>query len=335
MKSTSRLTAGLAAVSLMALALAGCSSPSPSPSASKSSSSPDAAELVKVKVAVLAPGALQWLQAIAEDQGFYKKHGVAVEAIQVQSSSALVQAVSSGSADAGISLGDNVIKAVDEGADISMTGALFQRPALRLFGASGVSTISDLKGKKVTAGATTGGTADLMFYLLKQAGVDPKSVVPVAIANSSDRVVAMKNGQVGGALLIPPFDSVAKAQGATLLATYDHYYVETPAIVNNGWAKKNPKGAAGFTQGLQDAAKWIYGKANKSDAVRILEDYAHVDKSNAQDAYDFMIGQKIISPDLSIPESGLTNIAKVSADINGGDVSNFDPKKYIDTQYLK
>ena len=173
-----------------------------------------------------------------------------------------------------------------------------------------------------------------MLYLIKEGGIDPNSVVPVAIANSSDRVVAMQNGQVVGALLIPPFDSVALGNGAKMLATYDDYYIETPAIVNNAWASENPKGAAGFTQGLQDAAIWIYDPANEEDAVRILEEYASVDETAAQDAYDFLVGEEIISPDLSIPEEGLTNIVKISAEINGGDVSDFDPKKYIDTQYL-
>lgn len=330
MKTKIRTTASFALLTAAAIVLAGCSA-----STTPANSDKPASEPVTVSVAVLAPGALQWLHAIAEDQGFYADHGVKIDAIRVQNSSTLVQAVASGSANAGIALGDNVIKAVDEGAGISMTGALFYRSALRMFGASGVSKVSELKGAQVTAGAVKGGTADLMFYLLKQDGVAPSDVVPVAIANSSDRIVAMQNGQVKGALLIPPFDSVVLDKGATLLSTYDDFYVQTPAIVNNEWAKKNPKGAAGFTLGLQDAAKWIYDSANKADATRILAKYASVDEKAANAAYDFLVGEKIISPDLDIPEAGLANIVKISADVNGGDVSNFDPSKYIDRQYLK
>jgi len=334
MTSTSRIKAGLAVAALATLALAGCSNGA-APASTSTGDADAGGAPVTVSVAVLAPGSLQWLHAIAEDQGFYADHGVEIEAIQVQSSSALVQAVSSGSANAGIALGDNVIKAVDEGGKISIVGALNQRSSLRLFGASGISEIGQLEGAQVTAGAVEGGTADLMFYLLKEGGVDASSVVPVAMPNSSDRVVAMQNGQVKGALLIPPFDSVALSQGATMLATYDDYYLQTPAIVNDDWAAANPEGAAGFTQGLQDAAKWIYDPANEADAVRILAEYAGVDEKAAQDAYDFMVGEEIISPDLSVPEDSLTNIVKVSAEVNGGDVSDFDPSTYIDDQYLK
>ncbi|MBW3568109.1 MAG: efflux RND transporter permease subunit, partial [Proteobacteria bacterium] len=80
------------------------------------------------------------LHAIAEDQGMYEEHGVEVEAVQVSDSPTLVQAVASGSAEAGVSLGDSVIRAVDEGAPIVMSGAILERTILRLVGAPGVSS---------------------------------------------------------------------------------------------------------------------------------------------------------------------------------------------------
>ncbi|SJM47680.1 putative periplasmic protein [Actinomycetales bacterium JB111] len=227
-----------------------------------------------------------------------------------------------------------MISAVDEGADVVITGALFQRPALRLFGAPGVESVEDLEGAQVTAGAVEGGTANLLFYLLQTNGVEWESTTPVAMPNSSDRIVAMQNGQVDGALLIPPFDSLAVADGATMFATYDDYYIQTPAIVNGSWAEANPEAAGGFTRALRSAADWIYDPSNEGDAVRILEEYASVDTSAAQDAYDFMVGEEIISPGLDIPLDGLTNIVEVSAAITGVSTEDFDPEGYVDTSYL-
>ncbi|CAM3225414.1 ABC transporter substrate-binding protein [Stackebrandtia soli] len=314
------LTAALAAT--LALPLAACGSDD------------TGGDTKTVSVAVLGPGSLQWLHAIAKDQGFYADHGITVEDIQVQNSGALVQAVASGSADAGIALGDNVIKAVDEGADIAITGTLLQKAALRLYGAPGVDEISDLEGAQVTAGAVEGGTYELMVYMLQQAGVDPESLTPVAIANSSDRVVAMENEQVQGALLIPPFDTLAEESGATMLGWYDEFWLETPSIVNGPWAKENPEAATGFTQGLADAAKFFADAANKDESVRVLKEYADVDDAAATAAYDFIHSNEIFSPDLSTNEEGLVNIAKISAEVSGKDISDFDPSKYVDDSYL-
>lgn len=316
---------GLALFVAGALVLSGCSS----------GSDPGEEGAEQVRLAVLAPGSLQWLHAIAEDQGFYRDRDLVVESVQVQNSSNLVQAVASGSADAGIALGDNVIRAVDEGAPITITGALFQYPALRLFGGTGITEVSQLAGQQVTAGAVEGGTADLLFYLLEKNGVDWTSTTPVAIPNSSDRIVAMQNGQVAGALLIPPFDSIAIDQGATLLDTYDDYYVQTPAIVNTAWAEQHPGAAAAFTQALREAADWVYDPANEADAVRILQEYASVEAKAAQDAYDFMVGQEIFSPGLAVPMDGLRNVVKVSAEVHERDISEFDPEKYVDLSYLE
>jgi ABC-type nitrate/sulfonate/bicarbonate transport system substrate-binding protein len=288
----------------------------------------------KARVAVLGPGSLQWLHAIAKDQGFYDDAGVEVEDVQVQNSSSLVQAVAAGSADAGIALGDNVISAVDEGAPVVITGTLLQKPALRLFGAPGIEEITDLEGAQVTAGAVEGGTYELMVYMLQEAGVDPASLTPVAIANSSDRVVAMQNEQVQGALLIPPFDTVAEESGATMLGWYDQYWLETPLIVNTNWAEENEEAATALTRGLAEGARFFTDESNEDDSVRVLQDYSDVEENAARAAFEFIHGNEIFSPDLSTREEGLVNIARISEAVSGEDISGFEPGDYVDDSYL-
>lgn len=329
-KALAFATATAAALSLM---LAGCSADT-GPAAAGSGDA-GSTEPLKVSVAVLGPGSLQWLHAIAEDQGFYTDNGVAVEAIQVQNSGALVQAVASGSANAGIALGDNVIKAVDEGAPIAITGALLQKAALRLFGGPEIRTVDQLTDKPVTAGATEGGTFDLLLYMLTQEGVATDGLTPVAIPNSSDRIIALENGQVSGALLIPPFDSVALENGASELGWYPDYWLETPAIVNTDWAAQNPEAARGFTRGLAEAAKFFADPANEQAVTQVLRDYANVDEQAAADAYAFIHSNEIFSPDLDFPEEALTNVARISAEMHGKKFSGFDASKYIDTSYLQ
>lgn len=327
MKRSHLLATACAATALL---LTGCSSAQTG--GSGSASSQDAA--TTVDVAVLGPGSLQWLHAIAKDQGFYDDHGVTVQDVQVQNSGALVQAVASGSADAGIALGDSVIKAVDQGAGVTITGALIQKPALRLYGGVGVTSAQDLAGAAVTAGATEGGTYDLLVHMLAEEGVDTSSLTPVAIANSSDRVTALGNGQVDGALLIPPFNSLATSQGATELGWYDGYWLETPSVVNTAWAEENPDAARGFTQGLADAAEFFADPANEQAAVTSLVDYAGTTPEAAAAAYEFIQTNQIFSPDLDFPDEALTNVAAISAEVNGTDLSGWDVSKYYDKSYL-
>lgn len=292
-----------------------------------------AQDLHRVVLARLAPSALLWLHAIAEDQNLYEQHGVAVESVQTQSSSVLVQAVASGSAHAGIALGDNAMLAIDEGAPIVISGAVLEKPILRLLG--NVDSVTDLRGKNITGGAVTGGTSDLLLYQLQQAGVQPNEVQVVGVPNSSDRLIGFQNGQLAGGLLIAPFDVLALREGFNLLDVYGDYWLQTPLILNRTWAEKNPEAASGVTQALAAAASWIYDEANRSEAVRILADYTGIDADIVEEAYDFIVvEQQAISADLSVPADSLRNILVIRQAIHGGELPDFELSKYYDPVYL-
>jgi len=296
-----------------------------------------AQQLTEVRVATLAPSVLLWLHAIAQQQGFYTRHNIAVKELVTGSSPALLQAVSSGSVEAGMSLGDVVIRAIDNGAPVVITGAVLGKAALRLMGGKGITDVKQLAGATVTAGAVEGGTADLLRYQLKQAGVDPKNLKMVAITNSKDRVVALENGQVKGALLLAPFDTLAERQGMKVLDVYRKPYIETPLIVNKNWAAKNRTAAIALTQALKDAAIWIYKPANKAAAIDILANYTHVPKDVCAESYKFIVEeQQAIAPELKVDPAGLTNIIDIDKALGQSSLSSkpFVLSRYYDPSYL-
>jgi ABC-type nitrate/sulfonate/bicarbonate transport system substrate-binding protein len=296
-----------------------------------------AQETTEVTVATLAPSALLWPHAIAKDQGFYAERHIAVRELIAGSSPALLQAVSSGSVDAGMSLGDVVIRAVDQGAPVTITGAILGKAILRLVGGKDVKNIKELQGATVTAGAVEGGTANLLRYLLKHGGVDPRSVQMVSLTNSKDRLVALGNGQVKGALLIAPFDTLAERQGMKVLDVYEPDYIETPLIVNKTWAAQNRAAAVGLTQALKRAADWIYDPANKDKAIDILAAYTNVPRDVCADSYKFIVEeQKAIAPGLEVTAAGLDDIVKIDQDIGADPASSkpFELSRYYDPSYL-
>ncbi|HEV7367875.1 ABC transporter substrate-binding protein [Arenibaculum sp.] len=288
-----------------------------------------------VRVAMLAPSALLWLHAIAEDQGFYAERGLEIEELRAASSPALLQAVASGSVEAGVSLGDLVVRAVDQGAPIVISGAILEKTILRLVGGPGIDSAADLSGKVVTAGGVTGGTANLLLYQLQKAGVKAGDVQMVALTNSRDRVVALGNGQVSGALLIAPFDTIAMNDGMAVLDVYTEPYVQTPLILNKDWAAQNPDTAADLTQALQEASNWIYEPANREKAVAILADYTGVEPDVAEASYRFIIEeQQAIGRNLEMPDAALQNIVDIDAALTGEPAPTLDVSKYYDPGYL-
>ncbi|GGF88601.1 hypothetical protein GCM10007301_55690 [Azorhizobium oxalatiphilum] len=292
----------------------------------------------EVKVAMLAPSALLWLHAIADQEGFYAKHNLTIRELRASDSPALMQAVASGSADAGIGLGDLAVRAIDKGASLVIAGAVLDKTILRLYGAKSATSIKDLAGKPLTAGAVRGGTANLLKYQLQAAGVDPKGVQMVSIANSRDRIIAMGNGQVAGALLIAPFDTLAGREGANLLDVYREPYVQTPLVLNKDWAKANRETAIALTQALKEAAAFINNPANKEAAISVLARYTKTDRDVCEDSYNFIVKeQKAIPADLSVPAAGLENLYKIDAAVSGGEAPPapaFELSRYYDPSFI-
>ncbi len=296
-----------------------------------------AQQMTEVRMATLAPSALLWLHAIARDQGFYAERKIVVKDLVAGSSSTLLQAVASGSVEAGISLGDVVIRAVDQGAPIVVTGAVLRKTILQLVGGLGITDVRQLAGATVTAGAVEGGTANLLRFQLQRAGVDPRNVTMVALTNSKDRVVALGNGQVKGALLIAPFDTLAVKQNMKILDVYTEPYIQTPLILNKEWAQKNRSAAIGVTQALKKASDWIYLPANKQKAIDILAAYTGVSSDVCADSYHFIVEQqKAIGYGLAVEEAGLENIIKIDREIgiSPSSARPFELSRYYDPSYL-
>ena len=272
-----------------------------------------AQQMTEVRMATLAPSALLWLHAIAKSEGFYAERKIEVKELVAGSSPALLQAVSSGSVEAGVSLGDVVIRAIDQGAGVVIAGAT------------------------VTAGAVEGGTANLLRYQLDRGGIDSRGVKMVALTNSRDRVVALGNGQVKGALLIAPFDTLAEREKMKILDVYREPYVQTPLILNKAWAEKNKDAAIGLTKALQKASNWIYDPSNKQRAIEILAAYTKVPADVCAESYKFIVeDQKAIGRNLEVPAEGLSNIIKIDQAIGVSPASSkpFELSRYFDPSYL-
>jgi ABC-type nitrate/sulfonate/bicarbonate transport system substrate-binding protein len=302
---------------------------------------PAAAQTVakqQVTVAMLAPSALMWVHAVAEKEGFYAERGISVRVLRASDSPALLQAVSTGSTDAGLSLGDLAIRAIDRGAPIVVVGAALDKAILRLYAPKGMQDLKDLNGHDVTAGAVRGGTADLLKYLVLRGGGEPASLKMVSIANSKDRIVALENGQLQGALLIAPFDTLAERAGFHVLAVYREPYVETPLILNKDWAAKHRPTAIALVQAMKKAASWMNAPENRAATIDILAAYTHAPRDVCEASYDFIIrDQHAIPANFAVTAPGLENIEKISAAVNGASAGTvpFELGKYYDPSFVE
>ncbi|MFF5339347.1 ABC transporter substrate-binding protein [Streptomyces althioticus] len=214
-----RLPAGLAAVALLAVAATACGSSS-SGSSGKSS---DGVTAVKVGVIPIVDVAPVYLGV---KQGFYKKRGLDLTLETSQGGAAIVPGVVSGQFQFGFSnttslmvaqSRDVPVRAVANGvASTGKAGADFGGVVVK--GDSPVKSAKDLAGKKVAVNTLKNIGDTSVRDSVRKAGGDPRSVRFVELP-FDQMPAALDAGQVDAAWVVEPSLSVAKEQGARVVAS--------------------------------------------------------------------------------------------------------------------
>ena len=235
-----------------------------------------AQEHVKMSYTAVSGFALGY---VAQEQGFFKKHGVDVEFLQTAISGNIPGAVVSGSVDMGGPTMPSVLQANDAGLDLVVFsgGAVYPLPGDILIAreGAGITKTSDLKGKTVGVPGL-GALLDIMLRReMKLNGIDPSSVkfVEVGFPQAGD---ALKSGQIDAYPSQAPFTARILQSGAGkevsnwLKNTPDG----TPTVVymtTRKWATAHKAVIDGMRAGMHEAQDFI--KTHKEETDQAIAKY--------------------------------------------------------------
>ena len=137
---------------------------------------------------------------IALHQGHVKRAGVNVVERSFDNTADIVQAISSGDLDAGVSTAGVLFTAIQRGvkAKAVALGGGEQHPpnSFKVRADSGINRVADLKGKTAGVGGF-GGNSDLFLrYWLTKAGLDPKTDVKIVFVPFALTVPSLVNRQI-------------------------------------------------------------------------------------------------------------------------------------------
>jgi NitT/TauT family transport system substrate-binding protein len=135
---------------------------------------------------------------VAERLGLFAKHGLDVEAVNFGGSTdQLLEAISTGKADAGVGMALRWLKPLEQGFDVKITTAI-HGGCMRLFARKGgpVKTVADLKGRQV--GCSDMGAPDKNFFSIVAAkqGIDPNSDIQWRQFPADLLGVALRKGEI-------------------------------------------------------------------------------------------------------------------------------------------
>ena len=229
------------------------------------------AEAIKIALPVLSLESMPIF--IAQDKGYFKKHGVEVELIASRGGGEAmksyiagdVQIVGTGFPEVGL------MRA--RGVDVELFFAQTTRVPFALIGRKDLNlkSVADLKGKTVAVTSPGSLTANLTKYFIMQAGMDPdKDVSLVSVGGGGEILGALKSKKADAAMLFEPFVTIGVTSGiGNVVVDVPEKldaFSSAPLSTSKAFLQKSPKEAKGLFDALVEGLTYLH-----SDKAGTLE----------------------------------------------------------------
>jgi len=217
---------------------------------------------------------------VAERQGFFARHGVAIKLTFTPSSTFLMTNLIDGNYDVGVLGIDNLVAYQEGRGDGKFTGTPdlvafmgLNSGLLHLIAAPDVKTIADLRGKQLAVDAPTTGFAFVLREMIARAGLTDADVTYVRTGGGPPRLRALIEGKQAAALLNTPFDLQAVERGFTRLGSASQIlgrYQGHAAVAQRGWIASNEAAVIGLMRAYGDAMEWLFDPKNREITEALL-----------------------------------------------------------------
>jgi NitT/TauT family transport system substrate-binding protein len=212
---------------------------------------------------------------LAEDQGFFKRHGLDVTSVFTGSGSVTSQALLAGEAKlASTSVGPTA-GAVSGGADLVILAGLIHILPYQFWVTPQVRQPADLKGKRVAISTFGSGSHLAAEVALQQLGLDPvrDKIAIIQVGTQPDRVAALVTGRIEATPLEPGFGGAARDKGLTVMADLtkaEAPYLNTVVVASRRYVKENPQVIESILKGTVDGLSFLPNPANEKAVKSVL-----------------------------------------------------------------
>lgn len=265
-----RRITGAAVASIAAVALlAGCASSSGSPSSSGSSGATATINFQTSWIPLVQFGG----SYVAAKAGYYAKHGVSVKILPGGPDTDGLALLASGKADVAVSNADVVARANEQGADLVIIGAGFQKSPLAIMSLASdpITTPADMKGKKI--GVPSGDEGTHAAFLAANSLTDTEiTSVPVSFD-----VTPTTSGQVAGQYVFATEQPISAEEAgykthSMLLADYGLNVYAQVYVVTKSYLASHRSAVEDFMKG--EIEGWQAYVKDQSQAVDLtVKDY--------------------------------------------------------------
>jgi NitT/TauT family transport system substrate-binding protein len=207
---------------------------------------------------------------IAEEKGFFKNEGLNGVVVVMQNQ-VVVNGVVTRNLDYGGTF-SNFIGAALAGLPVRIVMAVMDGSDHYLVTSPNVKRVEDLKGKKFGISSFGGTPHSEAIMILRKYGMNPeKDVAFLQIGGSSSRYAALDSGSIDAAMLVPPFNKLAKKRGFNEILSFNEI-MNIPLgglAVHTQKIKENPDQIVRMIKAILKSVDYI--RNHKGDVLSIME----------------------------------------------------------------
>src|ERR1043166_7657337 len=225
----------------------------------------------------------------AYETGIFRKYGLDVQLIFVESGSRTVQTLVSGDVVAAEVAGAGVIQSNLQGSGVVLIAGFLNTLDYKLMVARDITRPDQLKGKAVAV-SRAGSSSDFATrYALEKYGLQPdKDVAVLQIGTQPARFAALEAGKISGVMVSIPVTAKAAKMGFNALADLQMLgleYQHNALAVSQNLIKTQPDTVRNILKSEVEAIH--YAKTHRKETLVILAKYLKTDDPDAlQEAYE-------------------------------------------------
>jgi NitT/TauT family transport system substrate-binding protein len=232
---------------------------------------------------------------VVKEAGFLEREGLDANLVYIPSSSTMAQAQVSGNVDISTANSQVVADADLKGGDLVAIGAISNAVAFYVMANPGISSVADLRGKRVGITRFGASTDFAMRMLLENHKLRPITDVPIVqIGGMPEIAAALSNGAISAAPMSYPMAYVAQQNGMKLLANMAKEgiaFVHVGITTTQGFLKQQRSQAKAFLRAYGRAVHYMH--TDKEGFKKIISKYSKVTdagmlEGSVQYAYDFV-----------------------------------------------
>jgi NitT/TauT family transport system substrate-binding protein len=257
---------------------------------------------------------------IATDQGFYRKHGVNVEVVNIRSGPQTMAAMASGDIQIAYTIPGSVLSVAAGGMDALFFAGVVNRADGDFVVAPHITRSEDLKGKRLGVQSIGGGVWSLAMLALEHLGLEPArdKILVMIVGDQPVLTQAMATGNIDAAYLGYTFSTLLKEKNFRVLVDIGKApipYQGLALAARRGYLQQNSQIIDAVLRGTVEAVAFIQKPANRDSVVRSLARHLRLSSTKeAENGYDVL--QWLYSFDIRPNLKGIRNMQRLLAVTN-------------------